>query len=45
MDIKENKDYLYATRITRLTSFLETNDEKIRFRTAIYNAIMWGKTH
>lgn len=45
MEIKVNRDFLYATKLTRETSFLETDDERNQFRNAIYSAIIWGKTH
>mgnify|MGYP006928566634 CR=1 FL=1 len=45
MEIKENKDFLFATRQARLTDFLVSVEEKTMFRNAIYNAIIWGKRH
>lgn len=45
MEIIENKDFLLATKLTRLATFLETEDEKKRYRNAVYNAIIWGKRH
>lgn len=45
MEFKGNKDFLFATRLTRLTTFLETDEEKRKYRDAIYNAIIWGKRH
>lgn len=40
-----NKEFLLAVKLTRLTTFLETTEEKVRYRNAIYNAIIWGKRH
>lgn len=45
MEIKENKEFLLATRLTRLTDFLVSVEEKTMFRNAIYDAIIWGKQH
>lgn len=46
MEIKEDKDFLFATKQARLATFLENDDEERRmFRNAIYNAIKWGKRH
>ena len=43
MEIKEDKDFLFATKQARLTTFLENDEERRMFRNAIYNAIKWGK--
>lgn len=45
MEIKEDKDFLFATKQARLTTFLESNEEREVFRNTIYNAIKWGKRH
>ena len=45
MEIKEDKDFLFATKQARLASFLENNEESIMYRNALYNAIKWGKRH
>lgn len=45
MEIKEDKDFLFATKQARLATFLENDEERRMFRNAIYNAIKWGKRH
>lgn len=45
MEIKEDKDFLFATKQSRLATFLEKDEERRMFRNAIYNAIKWGKRH
>ena len=45
MEIKEDKDFLFATKQARLATFLENDEERRMFRNVIYNAIKWGKRH
>ncbi len=45
MEIKEDKDFLFATKQARLATSLENDEERRMFRNAIYNAIKWGKRH
>ena len=45
MEIKEDKDFLFATKKARLATFLENDEERRMYRNVIYNAIKWGKRH
>lgn len=45
MEFKEDKDFLFATKQARITTFLENDDERRMFRNAIYNACKWGRSH
>lgn len=45
MEIKEDKDFLFATKQARLATFLGNDEERRMFRDVIYNAIKWGKRH
>ena len=45
MEIKEDKDFLFATKQARLATFLENDEERRMYRNVIYNAIKWGKRH
>ena len=45
MEIKEDKDFLFAAHQARLATFLETDEERRMFSNGIFNSIKWGKRH